>query len=175
MGTLGFSRSALISSVAAAMLAGCAGSQPSIGGPGAMPQSSAIATQPGPGASSTTEFLYTRHVKSTCYGSSYGCNCVFHTSGKASGPFPGTFTARGNWNDTRNEPWEFSETFSIKSRGKVISGTISGQGAHPQMEGGCVTFGPHIMTYSVGSQNGKVRVRFRFHRIMLEHLQKLQQ
>jgi len=44
MRVLGFSRYALTSCVAAAMLTGCGGSQPPIGAPGAMPQTSAIAT-----------------------------------------------------------------------------------------------------------------------------------
>ena len=44
MKSLDFSRYALCSCVAAAMLTGCGGSQPPIGAPGAMPQSSALAT-----------------------------------------------------------------------------------------------------------------------------------
>ena len=44
-------RYAFSSSVAAAMLAGCGGSQPPIGAPGAMPQSRAIATHAGSGGS----------------------------------------------------------------------------------------------------------------------------
>ena len=44
MRVLGSSRYALTSCVAAAMLTGCGGSQPPIGAPGAMPQTSAIAT-----------------------------------------------------------------------------------------------------------------------------------
>ncbi|HTA54075.1 MAG TPA: hypothetical protein VK755_04975 [Candidatus Acidoferrales bacterium] len=174
MKSLDLGRYALSTCVAAALLSGCGGSPPPISAPGAMGKYAASANQPDSVASSTTEFLYTRRVKETCFGNNYGCNCVFHTSGKASGPFSGTFTASGNWNATSNEPWKFSENFSIKSTGKVISGTVSGQGAHPQMEGGCVSFGPHIMTYSVGSHNGKVRVRFRWHHVMLEHLQNLQ-
>jgi hypothetical protein len=45
------SRYALTSCVAAALLAGCGGSQPPIGAPGAMPQSSAVATSIGHGKS----------------------------------------------------------------------------------------------------------------------------
>ena len=175
MKSLGPSRYALAMGAALALLAGCGGSQPPIGAPGALSERAARATQPDPGASSAIEFLYTSHVKETCQGTNYGCNCLFHTRGKASGPFPGSFIARGSWNATRNRPWQFSESFSIKSHGKVISGTISGQGTDPQIKGGCVTFGPHIMTYSVGNHNGNVRVRFRWYRNMLEHLQKLQE
>ena len=43
MKSLSFNGSALSSCVAAAMLAGCGGSQPPIGAPGAMPQSHAMA------------------------------------------------------------------------------------------------------------------------------------
>jgi hypothetical protein len=42
MRSLDFSRNALTSCVAAAMLAGCGGSQPPIGAPGATPQSRAV-------------------------------------------------------------------------------------------------------------------------------------
>jgi hypothetical protein len=45
MRILDFSRYALTSCAAAAMLAGCGGSQPPIGAPGAMPQTSAVATR----------------------------------------------------------------------------------------------------------------------------------
>ena len=51
MRILGFSRYVLTSCAAAAMLAGCGGSQPPIGAPGAMPQSSAVATHAGRGKS----------------------------------------------------------------------------------------------------------------------------
>lgn len=47
-----FARYALSSGAALALLAGCGGSQPLIGAPGAMPQSRAIATQAGRGGSS---------------------------------------------------------------------------------------------------------------------------
>jgi hypothetical protein len=173
MKSLGLRHYALSSCVAAALLAACGGSQPPIGAPGATRTNITTAAQAESVDVSTTEFLYTRRVKGECFGISGGCNCVFHANGKASGPFPGKFTARGSWNATRNEPWTFSETFSIRSNTGIITGTISGQGAHPQMEGGCVTFGPHVMTYSAGSHNGKVRVRFRWHHTMLEHLQNL--
>jgi hypothetical protein len=51
MRSLDFSRNALTSCVAAAMLAGCGGSQPPIGAPGAMPQTSTTATHADPGSS----------------------------------------------------------------------------------------------------------------------------
>lgn len=156
------------------LLAGCGGSQQPVAPPGAIGNYAASATRPDLTSLSTTEVLYTRHVKARCFGNSYGCNCVFHATGIAWGPATGAFTARGNWNATSNEAWTFSEAFSIKSSTQIISGSISGQGAHPQMRGGCVTFGPHIMTYSIGSHNGKVRVRFRWHHIMLEHFEGLQ-
>jgi hypothetical protein len=167
-------RYVLISCIVLISLAGCGGSQLPIAAPGTMGSYAARATQPDSQALSTTEVLYTRSVKARCFGNSYGCNCVFHAAGKAWGPLIGAFTARGSWNATSNESWKFSETFSIKSSSKIISGTISGQGAHPQMKGGCVSFGPHMMTYSTGGYNGNVRVRFRWHHIMLEHLERLQ-
>ncbi|MGA9017366.1 MAG: hypothetical protein WB438_00305 [Candidatus Cybelea sp.] len=51
MRSLDFMLYALSSCVAAAMLAGCGGSQPPIGAPGAMPQTSVIATHAGRGTS----------------------------------------------------------------------------------------------------------------------------
>jgi hypothetical protein len=51
MGIRDFSRSAFGICAAAAMLAGCGGSQPPIGAPGAMPQSSANATHAAHGGS----------------------------------------------------------------------------------------------------------------------------
>ena len=51
MKSLDFSRYVAGSCVAAAMLAGCGGSQPPIGAPGAMPQTSAIATHADRGTS----------------------------------------------------------------------------------------------------------------------------
>lgn len=166
---------ALSSCAIAALLGGCGGTQLPIGAPGVVGANAGSATQRGSLGSSATEVLYTSRVKAKCFGNSGGCNCLFHATGEASGPFRGTFTARGDWNATRNSPWKFWETFSITSNTTVVTGTISGQGAHPQMKGGCLTFGPHIMTYSSGSQSGKVRVRFRWHHTMIEDLQDLQQ
>jgi len=165
----------LSSCAAAASLAGCGGSQSLVGSAGAMGVSTASAAQRGSLGSSETESLYTRRVRAKCFESSGGCNCLFRASGTASGPVPGTFTARGDWNATRNSSWKFWETFSITSNSTVVTGTISGQGAHPQMKGGCITFGPHIMTYSSGGHSNNVRVRFRWHHIMIEDLQDLQQ
>jgi hypothetical protein len=45
MKRLGYSRHALTGCAAVVMLAGCGGSQPPIGAPGAIPQSRAIATR----------------------------------------------------------------------------------------------------------------------------------
>jgi len=165
----------LVLRAALALLVGCGGSQPPIGAPGPARMSTTRSGQLGSIAVLTTEFLYSPRVKERCFGISGGCNCVFHANGKASGPFPGRFSARGGWNATRNDPWKFSETFSIRSSTEVITGTISGQGAHPQMKGGCVIFGPHVMTYAIGSRSGQVRVRFRWHHTLLEHFQGLQQ
>ena len=51
MSISGFGRHALLSCAAAALLAGCGGSQPPIGAPGALPQTSTIATHAGRGKS----------------------------------------------------------------------------------------------------------------------------
>ena len=51
MKSFGLGKYALSVGVAAALLAGCAGSQPPIGAPGAMPQTSALATHADSGTS----------------------------------------------------------------------------------------------------------------------------
>jgi hypothetical protein len=77
MRSLDFGRYALTSCVATAMLAGCGGSQPPIGAPGAMPQTAAITTRAERGTSwmlpeaKTDDLLYA----SNQYG--YGPNGVF--------------------------------------------------------------------------------------------------
>ena len=58
MGILGFSRYALTISAAAAMLAGCGGSQPPVGAPGALPQASAIANHHLKGKSGSGDLIY---------------------------------------------------------------------------------------------------------------------
>jgi len=58
-------------------------------------------------------------VRSSCSGD-YG---TFHASGKAQGPFQGTFTARG----TVNGSLIFHENFKIRFGSKLISGTANSQ------------------------------------------------
>lgn len=66
-------------------------------------------------------------AKSSC-SRDYG---MFQASGKARGPFPGTFTARG----TVNGALIFHETFKIRSGLKLISGSADSQAS------GSPTFG----------------------------------
>jgi hypothetical protein len=70
MKNLGLGRYALCSCVAAALLAGCGGSQPPIGASGAMPQTSAIAT-------------HTTHGKSWMLPEARGRNLLYVSSGSS--------------------------------------------------------------------------------------------
>jgi hypothetical protein len=65
------------------------------------------------------ERFSSRKAHSSCSGY-YG---MFQASGKAHGPFPGTFTVRG----TVSPPLIFRETFKLRSRSKFISGSADSQ------------------------------------------------
>lgn len=102
MKTSDFSRHALGTGLAVAMLAGCGGSQSPMT-PGTVPQSAA--TMPhGSGLISLVrsdsklsgETLTSTKVRSYCTKPPKGApSGKFHVHGTASGPFPGTFTASG--------------------------------------------------------------------------------
>jgi hypothetical protein len=102
MRSLDFSRYALTSCVTAAMLAGCGGSQPPIGAPGAMPQTSALATDADRGkswmlpGSSSGDLIY----------ATGGCDavCVFsYPKGELVGSLSLTGAVRGDCSDSAGD------------------------------------------------------------------------
>jgi hypothetical protein len=89
MKSFDFSRFALSISAAAAFLAGCGGSQPPIGAPGAMPQSRAIATRAQRGGS---WMLPESSKQSLLYVADYRANAVYaysYPKGKSAGAITG--------------------------------------------------------------------------------------
>jgi hypothetical protein len=68
----------------------------------------------------------------------------FSASGEATGPQPGTFVAKGSWSTwvLFHPGWSFSESFTIKSGARTISGTIAGHGACCSLPISNRTFGP---------------------------------
>jgi hypothetical protein len=71
-------------------------------------------------------------------------SATFKASGKATGPFPGTFTAAGSWLNVsipRYQGWSFSESFTITSGGNTVIGSISGSGHTPPNRITCHQFG----------------------------------
>jgi hypothetical protein len=56
-------------------------------------------------------------------------HCHFKVSGKATGPYPGHFTAKGRYNGSLCYcPWFFNESFTIRSGMSKISGAIFAKG-----------------------------------------------
>jgi hypothetical protein len=98
----------------------------------------------------------------TC--SYYNLETVFNATGKAKGPYPGTFTASGSWKHQHNLTWSFNESFTITSGTSTISGTIVwGWLGKPPILITCSTFGPadanDKVTYSSGSWSGVVTAK----------------
>jgi len=78
-------------------------------------------------------------------------DALFETSGNATGPYAGTFTAHGGWSRfefSKSWGWEgsFGEIFTIKSGSATIRGKISIFGGTPF---DCSQFGPSQIPYKV--------------------------
>jgi len=68
----------------------------------------------------------------------------FTATGKASGPFPGQFTASGVWQRStlfRSNSWSLNESFTITSGANTIVGSITGSGSTPPNRITCRQFG----------------------------------
>ncbi len=130
------SRSATAFSAAVVVLASCGG-RSDIMNP-AVSTSMTLPSPPGIDSRLSGERFSSSRVRSSCSGD-YG---MFRASGKARGPFQGTFTARG----TVNGSLIFQENFKIWSGSKLISGTADSQAS------GTPTFGC--------SKNGKLSFDF---------------
>jgi|SRR5271166_2073442 len=67
----------------------------------------------------------------------------FQTSGNATGPLSGSFSASGSWRvNTANYSWSFKENFEIVSGSQTINGKIDRRGKGPG--GSCDVFGGNL-------------------------------
>jgi hypothetical protein len=107
------------------------------------------------------EVLTSRPVRlSTCVDNGRAYGCSFKMRGMATGRYPGTFSASGAWDGPLGGPGirSFGETFTIRSGGSTLSGSIEGSwsGRHPPMRLGL--FGPAgtkgDVRYTSGSWSG---------------------
>jgi hypothetical protein len=108
--------------VAAAMLAGCGGSAQL---PGATAQAPLVRARSN---SSGNEVLKGRVHTHCKYHAGLFTSCDFHTKspGKAMGPYPGTFTASGSYEQQEWYPfYSFGESFTITSGASQITGSIA--------------------------------------------------
>jgi hypothetical protein len=89
-----------------------------------------------------------------------------HAYGKATGPYPGTFTASGHWgvselviNGSVDFFWGFSERFIITSGASKISGTIGGTSDESSFPS-CTSFGPQTLQYTstYGEGNADIQI-----------------
>ena len=162
---------------AAAMLAGCGGS-PQFPNPTAQaPVSNAstskrvaspsFATPDRIGASSSdNEVLTGKATLHRCH--PYGLEFFrrfSHAQGKATGPYPGTFTASGQWgvseliyNGKEKFFWGFSERFIITSGASKVSGTIEGMSSENPFPS-CTSFGPQALQYTSNYGDGNAHVQ----------------
>lgn len=100
------------------MLGGCSGAR--IGAPPIVPNALAR-----PNSELSGETFSSARATSHCStGSKYSISGTFSASGKARGPFPGTFIARGQVNVSITM-LSFSEHFRIRSGSQVIAGFAS--------------------------------------------------
>jgi hypothetical protein len=94
-----------------------------------------------------------------CYGGPPGHAGFAVKGGTATGPYPGTFRANGDFINKGgvDGKWYFNESFTIKSGSSRISGMISGSGKKGIAS--CPTFGPHVLHYATTSgQQGKAQI-----------------
>ncbi|MGB8909758.1 MAG: hypothetical protein WCC84_13530 [Candidatus Cybelea sp.] len=107
--------------VAAAMLAGC-------GGSAQLPNPATQAPLGRIGSNSSGNEVLKGRVHTHCkYHAGLFTSCEFHTKGpgKATGPYPGTFTASGGYEQQEWYPfYSFGESFTITSGTSQITGSI---------------------------------------------------
>jgi hypothetical protein len=138
----------LITCAAVAMLAGCSGA--TTGAPPTLPNALAR-----PNSELSGETFSSAHATSACStGSRYSISGTFHASGKARGPLPGTFTARGQVKVSVTT-LSFSEHFRIRSGSQVIAGF-----ARAPASSGSPTFGcsrSHKLSFAVEQLHYRVK------------------
>jgi hypothetical protein len=162
---------------AAAMLAGCGGSSQFPNPTAQAPVRNAISSKrlASPsfamperiGANSSgAEVLTGKATLHRCH--SYGFEFFRRFSqahGKATGPYPGTFTASGQWgvselviNGSVDFFWGFSERFIITSGASKISGTIGGMSDEKSFPS-CTSFGPQTLQYTSNYGDGNADIQ----------------
>jgi len=136
-----FSRYALCICAAAALLAGCGGSQAQ--GAAWTPSQQNVT---GVLANDSNSELHGETFSAS--GGTFSCAkhadysiSHFATSGNASGPLPGSFSASGSWR-LSSGTWSFQEKFEILSGSQTISGKIDKDGTGPG--GSCDSFGGNL-------------------------------
>ncbi len=155
--------------IVGAMLAGCGGSTQFPNPAAQTPVGNAITskraaspsfTTPRVGSDSSSTERLIGIAKLKCRYESDIPTTSFRASGTATGPYPGTFTAKGGWwfyNSLQGLIWAFHESFTIRSRTSTVSGTF-----FPGTEGGgrtpwCRRF-VNSVPYTSGSKTGNARV-----------------
>lgn len=92
-----------------------------------------------------------------------GVTSNFTASGTATGPYPGTFTASGDYHVSRGGGAWFAETFTIYSGTLEVSGEIPYGGDPSPPVFACEKFGPITWPYTsnYGSGYAKITIRKR--------------
>ena len=161
----GLPRHASTVALGAAMFAGCFNpayasfKSPSMFGRSAAPNHTA---SEGGGLDSSTIERLVGSAQVKCHkvkGMSGAFSVTFSTSGAATGPYPGTFTAAGTWGVNQLEQASFDESFTITSGASTISGGMS---IRPDISNGlaltCMTFGPAVLRYTSSIANGRAKI-----------------
>jgi hypothetical protein len=166
MKTISYGHYTLSICAVAAMLAACGGSgqlpihtaQTSLGG-------SDVATN-SPGTELLTgkaELIKACHTIRGQHGKNQGWSTNFRAHGNATGPYPGTFTASGEWTASQNSvhqaQWVFSEYFAITSASSTISGTINGIGVNGSLPFSCTVVKNLAVPYESGSVSGTAVIK----------------
>jgi hypothetical protein len=82
----------------------------------------------------------------------------FTATGRATGPFPGKFTANGVWQRStlfRHNGWSLNESFTITSGVNTVVGSITGSGGTPPNRITCRQFGAtSVLQYTSNDGSG---------------------
>jgi hypothetical protein len=112
-------------------------------------------------SSSGNEVLTGTATLHRCRPQGFGFFRRFHAHGKATGPYPGTFTANGTWGITCFQKlcyWGVNERFIITSGPSKVSGTITGNPTSGSA-GTCKAFGPASQQYTSNHGDGNADIQ----------------
>lgn len=119
---------------AIAILAGCGGSQVPIG-PVQLGKNTATTTRVGPPGSraissvrSASELSGEALTSTEVTLKQKDCHCTFRATGRATGPYPGTFTAKGYYRFIIGDIGDLYEHLVIVSRATTVRVAVSGYG-----------------------------------------------